>query len=261
MKDAWRGDFCVTPPFAPLRPWAERLTGDDWPGLDALNTLATEVELSNAGGLPVRFQRQDQRCGQRDYETGILATGQVPTREANWHDLLNALCWLSFPRTKAELNRVQCGAIQPGHPRGPVSDAATLFDESGLVLAGPDAELGRLLAERRWHEAFVTRREAFVTRREAWSQTRAYVVGHAVLEKLLAPWSGITAKCLFVTLETPSPDIATLDTQVAARWRDGSISRPAQLFPMPVLGIPGWWPANENPDFYADQKVFRPVRR
>ena len=30
--------------------------------------------------------------------------------------------------------------------------------------------------------------------------------------------------------------------------------------PLPVLGVPGWWPANETPDFYADTQVFRPPR-
>jgi len=30
--------------------------------------------------------------------------------------------------------------------------------------------------------------------------------------------------------------------------------------PTPVLGIPAWWPANENPDFYADTQVFRPPK-
>ena len=29
------------------------------------------------------------------------------------------------------------------------------------------------------------------------------------------------------------------------------------FLPLPVLGVPGWWPANENPDFYTDSQVFR----
>ena len=36
---------------------------------------------------------------------------------------------------------------------------------------------------------------------------------------------------------------------------------PAKPFlPLPVLGVPGWWPANENPGFYDDADVFRPAR-
>ena len=30
--------------------------------------------------------------------------------------------------------------------------------------------------------------------------------------------------------------------------------------PLPLLGVPGWWPANADPDFYADASVFRPRR-
>ncbi len=29
---------------------------------------------------------------------------------------------------------------------------------------------------------------------------------------------------------------------------------------LPVLGVPGWWPANANPIFYNDPEVFRPPR-
>ena len=253
MTPPWRDDFAAPPPFLPLRPWAARLTEPGWPSLNRLNALAEQANLANADGLPLRFGLQEQRCGQRDYEAGILATGTVPTRAENWHDLLNALCWLSFPRTKAALNRVQCAALPPGQPRGRLSDAATLFDESGLILTGPEPELARLLAGHQW-------RQVFVQHRAAWRDTRAYVVGHAVLEKLLAPWPGITAKCLFVPAKQASEPLAELDTRVAALWQEGAVTRPAELFPVPVLGIPGWWPANEDPDFYADQNVFRPPR-
>jgi hypothetical protein len=256
MTDVWRGDFSATPPFAHLRTWAKDLAGDDWPALARLNHLAATASLINAHGMPIRFQTQERRCGQRDYEAGILATGEVPTRENNWHDLLNALTWLAFPRAKAALNQVQCQSLGLGRARGPVSDAATLFDESGLILAGPDESLGHLLADRQWGRAFVEHRPA-------WREVRAYVIGHAVLEKLLAPWPGITAKCLFVRMETPADESSyatAADETVAEIWRSGAITQPAELFPLPVLGIPGWWPANENPDFYANRNVFRPAR-
>ena len=31
--------------------------------------------------------------------------------------------------------------------------------------------------------------------------------------------------------------------------------------PLPVLGVPGWWPANGAAGFYDDEQVFRPSRR
>jgi hypothetical protein len=30
--------------------------------------------------------------------------------------------------------------------------------------------------------------------------------------------------------------------------------------PLPVLGVPHWWAANEDPMFYADAQVFRAPR-
>lgn len=217
----------------------------------------------------MNFAAQQVRCGQWDYEAGILASGAVPSRESNWHDLLNALTWLAFPQAKAALNAVQCGELthrreltqrREGAPttdmaRGPLSDAATLFDESGLLLVSRDDELAGLLAARRWHEAFVERRRA-------WQAARVYVFGHAVLEKLLAPWPAITAKCLFLRVESlpeNGPPAAWLDTALAEAWRDGRVRRPADLFPLPVLGVPGWWPANGDAAFYQDGKVFRPL--
>jgi hypothetical protein len=31
--------------------------------------------------------------------------------------------------------------------------------------------------------------------------------------------------------------------------------------PLPVLGVPGFWPANADPAFYDDEHVFRAGRR
>lgn len=254
----WRADFAASAPFHHLAPLAARLESDTWPSLARLNLLAEEQCLRNAAGLPLRFAAQHARRGQRDYEAGILADGAVPSRERNWHDLLNALTWLAFPRAKAALNAAQCGELdgRQGLPRGPRSDAATLFDESGLLLLAADAELAELLAARQW-------RRAFVERRRLWDAARAYVFGHAALEKLLAPWPGITAKCLFIQVAAvpePGPPGDGLDHALAECWRDGRVARPAELFPLPLLGIPGWWPANADPAFYRDADVFRPAR-
>ena len=31
--------------------------------------------------------------------------------------------------------------------------------------------------------------------------------------------------------------------------------------PLPVLGVQGWWPANEEMGFYEDPQVFRPQKK
>jgi hypothetical protein len=249
----WRIDFTNQPAFVHLAPWLNQIGGEDWPDLAALNTLAARQDLRNSLGLPLRFTAQTARCGQHDYEIGIHTSGQVPSRERNWHDLFNALTWLAFPATKAALNAVHHAALPQGANRTAASDAATLFDESGLVLVGDDDALTGMLAARRWQEALVLRRSE-------WQHVRAYVVGHAILEKLLTPWPGITTKCLFVKMPADAT-LGQVDAAIAQRWQAASSPAPAALFPLPILGIPGWWPANEMPEFYADERVFRPPRQ
>lgn len=172
------------------------------------------------------------------YEQHVAATGRVPTRD-NTHDLFNGLVWLRCPAFKAALNRahVEAPPAPPGS-RGPLRDALTLLDESGLLLAAPQP-LRQALREQDWHTLFLARREL-------WAQAQALVVGHALLEKLLAPRKPLCARVLFVDdVEAPR-----LPTGLA----------PAELPPLPVLGIPGWWPLNESHGFYADDRVFRAKR-
>jgi hypothetical protein len=249
---AWQTAFVSAPAFAHLRPWLDRFQATDWPDLATLNQFADAQNLRNAMRLPIRFSPQNSACGQHDYEIGIHTSGLVPSRERNWHDLFNALTWLAFPATKAALNAVHQTTLLPGLNRLPASDAATLFDESGLVLAGEDDSLARLLAARRW-------REAFVARRDDWKNIRVHVIGHAVLEKLLTPWPGITAKCLFIKTRADA-SLKSHDATIAEQWQNNRMTDARALFPLPVLGIPGWWPANEDPEFYANQQVFRPPR-
>ncbi len=245
----WRKDFADQPAFAHLKPWLDSFNDSDWPDLAALNVFAGRQNLTNANGLPLRFSPQAIACGQHEYESVIHASGCVPSRERNWHDLFNALIWLAFPETKAALNLAHQSALRPGCNRAPASDAATLFDESGVALISADAELIKLLAARRW-------REALVDRRDAWSRISIHVIGHALLEKMLTPWPGITAKCLFLQMPADS-DRAQVDAAIAWHWRESCIPNPATLFPLPLLGIPGWWPPNEDPEFYQDRRYFR----
>ena len=54
-------------------------------------------------------------------------------------------------------------------------------------------------------------------------------------------------------------DVAAWDRWLAARLTaDDLATKP--FTPLPVLGVPGWWPANQAPAFYDDVHVFRPMR-
>jgi hypothetical protein len=129
-------------------------------------------------------------------------------------------------------------------------DAATLFDENGAVLATDDAWLVQCLRERRW-------RELFIDGRARWDGVRVLAFGHALMEKLALPYKAITAHVL-VVLRPASATSSKLDVEVAGLL-DEDFGTTA-LLPLPVLGIPRWWAANDDPAFYDDAFVFRAAR-
>jgi hypothetical protein len=201
-------------------------------------------EASNNRPCPVRFVDHAELPDDEPYEAFIARTGKVPTRD-NPHDLLNGIVWLAYPATKRRLNVLQAEAITRAGiagSRGEVRDALTLFDENGAILSAP-AELVGALRARDWHSLFVVRREL-------WQSARLVLFGHALLEKLLQPRKAITAH---VWIAEPS------DAPLAATFTAARLT-PRAFLPLPVLGVPGWWPANEDPAFYADVAVFRPPR-
>ena len=51
-----------------------------------------------------------------------------------------------------------------------------------------------------------------------------------------------------------------LNNPVVTREASGTSGMTAAMTPLPVLGVPGWWPENENFSFYDDSFVFRPRR-
>ena len=187
---------------------------------------------------PVRFVPATELPDGQAYEAFIARTGNVPTRD-NLHDHFNRLIWHRHPRIKQRLNQLQAAEIAArgvAGTRGAVRDALTLFDENGALWLDAPAPLAQALAARDWQALFITHRAL-------WQPPlRFEVFGHALLEQLVtAARKGLTAHVLLA-------DPLTLST---AQWA-------AKLFlPLPVLGIPGWWPANEDPAFYDDPQVFR----
>ena len=206
--------------------------------------------LTEAGRAPVGFVPQADLPEGQAYEDFIFAVGQVPTREG-LHDFFNALCWMHFPLAKKRLNQLQAAEIAKagvGQVRGPVRDAATVFDENACLIQPSDA-LWAALTEHRWCDAFVGLREE-------WASTRLGVFGHAALEKLVQPYKSIT-----VHLWRAPQDVAQADID---RWlaQDLTAEKLAckPFSPLPILGVPGWWAANEDAAFYQDPDVFRPRR-
>ena len=210
---------------------------------EALNACAPPAD-----DLPVRFVPQSALPAGEAYESYIFNSKQCPTREG-LHDFFNGLMWHSFPRTKARLNQLQAAQITAGgigRVRGSVRDALTLFDENMAFLRAPEPLWEALLAKR-WSVVFTELRPL-------WAQSYLVLFGHALLEKLVFPRKAITAHVLLVHPATDAH--SDLDAWVAAALNPDQLA--AKPFAdLPVLGVPGWWSANEAPGFYQDPVVFR----
>lgn len=234
------------------RPWL-----DLWrePGQRVMQAVAAGATLAEALNrertAPVRFVQQSALPPGEAYEHYIFNSGQCPTREG-LHDFFNGLCWLRFPQTKTKLNQLQAGEIAAAGVtplRGPVRDALTVFDENAAFLSAPQPLWDALIA-RDWQRLFVELRPL-------WQQAQLVLFGHALLEKLVCPRKPITAH--IYRAQTAIKSIAELDAWVAADLSaDKLATKP--FAPLPVLGVPGWWPENENFSFYDDSFTFRQRR-
>jgi hypothetical protein len=185
------------------------------------------------------------------YEQHIFDTRCVPTRD-NLHDFFNGLVWLHWPQAKCRMNQLQAQAIAAqgvGAVRGPLRDALTVFDENGALLQAPEP-LWDALRARDWQRLFIDLRPQ-------WAQARMVLFGHALMEKLVQPRKPMVAHVYPapIAIET----IASLDAWLAQALQPRPwATKP--FAPLPVLGVPGWWPANQSASFYDDAQVFRPAR-
>jgi hypothetical protein len=242
------------PWLAPLRSLGEPLANQVNAGASCAEVLTQQSLKINSvalGSPSIRFVPQTALPADTPYESHIFQTRTVPTRDG-LHDFFNGLCWLHFPLTKQRLNALQaheieCQGVQS--LRGPVRDALTIFDENAAFLSAPDA-LWAALLRRDWIALFVDLRPL-------WAQATLLLFGHALLEKLVYPRKAVTAHVY--KAHSAINSVADMDVWVA---NDVSLEKflGKPFSPMPVLGVPHWWPANEMPDFYDDTQVFRPAR-
>jgi hypothetical protein len=237
----------------------------DWsaPWLAPLESLgrgiAADVEvrrdcaqaLNARAAAPVTFVPQSELPAGVAYEQYIYDHHRVPTRNG-LHDFFNGLLWLRMPRTKLRLNHLQAQqiartGIQP--VRGPARDALTLFDENVALFHGPD-DVWDALQRKDWETLMLDRRPR-------WSEVHITLFGHALMEQLVAPRKGITAHVFRV--HSASAGLADTD-QWLSEHLSAAVLAAKPFAHLPVLGVPGWWPANAMAQFYADKAVFRPLR-
>jgi Protein of unknown function (DUF3025) len=205
----------------------------DWPSLEELDALhAARAAERGARALqfvaqekPPRRSLQPVALGER-YDARIALCHEVPTRARNWHDLLNALCFATFPNSKLALHTRQyhalcChvpeGALRMPSARTPEQDALTLFDEGGVVIAAT-ADAERALQAAAPHDyATSPAFAAALTEYTRLGQARVVPFGHALFEHMVEglPCPGASARVLALP-ELPADDDALLGLVDAA---------------------------------------------
>ncbi|MBY0409708.1 MAG: DUF3025 domain-containing protein, partial [Burkholderiaceae bacterium] len=121
-----------------------------------------------------------------------------------------------------------------------------------LALRGPMGTLGGEMVA-----ADIGIAALFVDLRPLWNEAHLVLFGHALLEKLVSPRKSMVAH----VYQAPQAikKIAKIDEWLAQSV-DPQVWAAKPFAPLPVLGVPGWWPCNEALDFYDDVRVFRPPR-
>jgi hypothetical protein len=200
---------------------------DDWPSLATLDALYTAL-APRRSDRPLRFAPDARARRHRgpiqpteSYDARIALRAEVPTRERHWHDLLNALCFATWPRSKLALHARQWRALQaraPGLARGARSaeqDALTLFDEGGVVIAAARTAAGELRAALDGADA------AAITRLVSAAQAQVVPFGHALFEHMIEhlPCPGASARILSLDA-LPREREALLDALDAALARE-----------------------------------------
>jgi hypothetical protein len=238
----WDPNFLRRSPwFWPLRAAATHFESyRDWPSRDDLGwAYAALAQLTDAE--PLRFaenvRKQDRFAGgglrpERLYDGRISCAGEVPTRERDWHDFFNALCFMTFPRAKRALHRRQFQIfrqrVEPGVQRLPGArtkeqDALTLFDEGGAVIAAQAEVYPQLVA------ASDSERFSLLQQLIDRKQARVIPFGHALFEHLVEGLrcpGGSTRLIEVEALSVSDPQLlAAVDRSLAALLSDPSVFR------------------------------------
>jgi hypothetical protein len=236
----------------------ERLAAHDhFPAPSELRALAADIPV--ARGLEFAFELEDSARVREagGFDRFIAETARIPTRAGSHHDLFGALIWLHFPLLKSALHRLQLAHGAPA--RGAAQNAATHFDESGVLVVSSDESVFQGLVDLNWPELLWQRRAAL------GETTRFLGFGHGLLDALRVPHPKILGMALFVRASvaqlnlTPSELRIRLDQKLSACLGE-ALAEPARLWPLPVLGVPHWSRA-QTAAFYDDEQYFRRARR
>ena len=238
-----------------------------WPSCKALQTLLP-YEVENLNGKTIKFVDQEEGMdfSAVAYEEFIYKRGEVPTRKNSWHDIFGAMSWCLFPKTKALLNKLHHDDIKQNgtQQRSTLRNALTLFDECGVVLVSQNVEVLQRLKEHDWQSAFVDNCELWYS--AGSGGVAVYPFGHANYEMMTKPFIGLTGKWLHLEMSAEvmglplNVQYRLIDERLSEKIKAGALNDNSQMSPLPLLGIPGWFDDNQNPEFYANTDYFRPKR-
>lgn len=265
-------ELLLAPFFYPLHPVLAEMDACGFPSLEDCNALLTarSSAVFVQRGVALRFVEQSvgKLSFAEQYEPRCYLKGELQMRENNWHDLFNALVWMSFPQTKTVINARHYHALTNGAElptnagRGAVRDVNTLLDESGVIVVYADDELAGLLRNFKWKELFWHQRD------KVNAMMGFHIFGHGLYEKALRPYVGMTGQGLLLKVEQAFfswplvQQVAHLDSRLADHLAGPEHCRSTRdLSPVPLLGVPGWSKDNDCADYYDNTAYFRPGRR
>jgi hypothetical protein len=218
VQAAWEPRFAEKSGlFWPVARAASAFAGrEGWPTVDEIAGALRGLAGIDFVVQPPRSRRRRVPVDPAARYDAQIVLGRVPTRERNWHDLLNALVWATFPKAKHALHARQHRAISaqldPGVSRLPGArtreqDALAMLDEGGVVLV-----------------------------RGAGVEVTPIVFGHALYERLVLEGPrAVAATCeIVVPSEEGEPAdverrLARVDEQLALRLGADWPARPEDL--------------------------------
>jgi len=274
----WHSNFFeALPMYQPVRTLAASFSCfQQWPELDDYRRLLSEhppIKTLNGQVLSIVEQAAKPVHFSEHYAPRIYYSGELQTRSNNWHDFFQFLSWIIFPRTKAMINSIHIPLArerieqdEPGQNeskgrRTPLENMLSLFDEGGVVILSSDELLLDHIRNFEWKQLFWQRRH------ELEKKLRCLTFGHAMYEKGLQPYIGMTANAILLNVDQSiieqelNAQLSWLDESLAEIFHEGSqYTAPKDLSPFPILGMPGWLAENSREAFYDKQSYFRPGR-
>ena len=255
-NDLWKTDVFINSPIInQLKTSCDSFKDyRDWPSLEDYKKLFTQASMDIT---PVA-QATKIDSFEEQYEPRVFLKRELQTRTRNWHDFFNAMVWLNFPETKNTLNKLhylQSSKREAGSNRSLIENRITQFDECGAILISNNDSLLHMVQEHQWEQLFIESRNEFK------DNFRCIVFGHAIFEKAINPYPGMTCHCILVNNDSllnqcKANDYSQLDKYIARHWQEKVPFSTKKLHPYPVLGTPGYWD-DQSSIFYSDKNYFR----